>query len=29
LRFDVVEVQLDAHGGLSLALHRNAFEAGE
>jgi len=29
LRFDVVEVQLDAFEGLTLSLYRNAFDAGE
>jgi putative endonuclease len=28
LRFDVVEVQVDAYDGLTLSLHRDAFEAG-
>jgi putative endonuclease len=29
LRFDVVEVQLDAFEGVTLSLHRNAFDAPE
>jgi putative endonuclease len=29
LRFDVVEVQVDAFDGLTLSLYRNAFDAGE
>ncbi len=28
LRFDVVEVQVDSYDGLTLSLHRDAFEAG-
>ena len=29
MRFDVIEVRLDAHEGATLSLHRNAFDAPE